>query len=118
LHITGIDDPESVKHIAGGLDVVGKRLEQFANHLVLLYNLYPLQKICRKVYLRAAEKAHAIEKAQPTTKKEPNTKHFYAEVNPSVKRSAIGSGRVLLEGVDPQENHHHCCKEDGRSMLW
>ena len=42
LHITGIDDPKFVKHIAGGLDVVGKRLEQFANHLVLLYNLYPL----------------------------------------------------------------------------
>jgi len=41
---TRVDDPESVKHIVGGLDVVGKRLEQFANHLVLLYNLYPLQK--------------------------------------------------------------------------
>jgi hypothetical protein len=30
LRITGVDDPESVKHIAGGLDVVGMRLEQFA----------------------------------------------------------------------------------------
>jgi hypothetical protein len=48
---------------------------------------------------------------------EPNMKDFHAEVKPNIKRSAIGSGRVLLEGADPEENHHHCCKEDGRSTF-